>query len=33
MNVYQINTKHETIVFAAGELSTNVWGFYTQEKK
>ena len=33
MNVYQINTKHETIVFAAGELSANVWGFYTQEKK
>lgn len=28
MNVYEIESGGRTIVFAAGELSASVWGFY-----
>jgi hypothetical protein len=28
MKIYQIETAGRSILFAAGELSANVWGFY-----
>jgi succinate dehydrogenase/fumarate reductase flavoprotein subunit len=28
MDIYQIETAGRNILFAAGELSANVWGFY-----
>ncbi len=28
MSIYQINIAGKSILFAAGELSANVWGFY-----
>jgi len=28
MTIYEVETGGRTVVFAAGELSANVWGFY-----
>ncbi len=33
MSIYEITNGTKTVVFAAGELSANVWGFFVPDDK